>query len=90
MNSKRDIKKYLSLIIVLLSMMLPDVAMAQNRYRVGVCDWMVLKRQKLGEFKLAKELGGEIKAVSFVRFEKGEGLEKREDNFADEVASMMK
>ena len=37
----------------------------------------------------AKELGGEIKAVSFVRFEKGEGLEK-EDNFADEVASMMK
>ncbi len=28
--------------------------------------------------------------VSFVRFEKGEGLEKREDNFADEVASMMK
>ena len=39
---------------------------------------------------VAKELGGEIKAVSFVRFEKGEGLEKREDNFADEVASMMK
>ena len=26
----------------------------------------------------------------YVRFEKGEGLEKREDNFADEVASMMK
>lgn len=37
-----------------------------------------------------KELGGAIKAVSFVRFEKGEGLEKREDNFADEVAGMMK
>ena len=57
MLQKRDIKKYLSLIIVLFSMMLPDVAMAQNRYRVGVCDWMVMKRQKLGEFKLAKELG---------------------------------
>lgn len=38
----------------------------------------------------AKELGGKIAMVSFVRFEKGEGLEKREDNFADEVASMMK
>lgn len=38
----------------------------------------------------AKELGGQIKAVCFVRFEKGEGLEKREDNFADEVAGMMK
>ena len=36
-----------------------------------------------------KELGGDIKVLSFVRFEKGEGLEKREDNFADEVASMM-
>ncbi|HWA28007.1 MAG TPA: sugar phosphate isomerase/epimerase family protein [Lacunisphaera sp.] len=27
------------------------------RYRVGVCDWMILKRQKLGAFQLAKELG---------------------------------
>ena len=40
--------------------------------------------------KTAKELGGKIAIKSFVRFEKGEGLEKREDNFADEVASMMK
>lgn len=38
----------------------------------------------------AKTLGGSIAIKSFVRFEKGEGLEKREDNFADEVASMMK
>ncbi len=38
----------------------------------------------------AKALGGDIKIVSFVRFEKGEGLEKREENFADEVASMIK
>lgn len=27
------------------------------KYQVGVCDWMVLKRQKLGEFELAKQLG---------------------------------
>ena len=32
-------------------------ARAQQRYQVGVCGWMVLKRQKLGEFKLAHELG---------------------------------
>lgn len=38
----------------------------------------------------AKELGGKIEVVSFVRLEKGEGLEKKEDNFADEVASMVK
>ncbi|MCD8202794.1 MAG: sugar phosphate isomerase/epimerase [Prevotella sp.] len=29
----------------------------QQRYLVGVCDWMVLKRQKIGEFQLAKDLG---------------------------------
>ena len=31
-----------------------------------------------------------IKVVAFTRFEKGEGLEKKEDNFAAEVASMTK
>ena len=38
---------------------------------------------------VAKELGGSIKITDFVRYEKGEGLEKREDNFADEVAKAM-
>ena len=38
----------------------------------------------------AKEMGGDIKVVSYVRYEKGEGIQKREDNFADEVASMIK
>lgn len=33
---------------------------------------------------------GNITLKQFVRFETGEGLEKREENFADEVASMMK
>ncbi len=31
-----------------------------------------------------------VKLVNFVRFEKGEGLEKREDDFASEVANMIK
>ncbi len=38
----------------------------------------------------AKEFGGKIGIVDFVRFEKGEGLEKRSDDFAAEVASMVK
>ena len=38
--------------------------------------------------KVASEQGGTVKIVKFVRFEKGEGLEKREDNFAEEVAKM--
>lgn len=40
--------------------------------------------------KVAKELGGEIKITKFVRYEKGEGLEKKTDDFAAEVASMVK
>lgn len=38
--------------------------------------------------KVAGELGGTIKIVKFDRFEKGEGIAKKEDNFAEEVAKM--
>ena len=38
----------------------------------------------------AKAMGGKIVLSAYARLEKGEGLEKREDNFADEVASMIK
>lgn len=30
-----------------------------SRYRVAACDWMMLKRQKLGEFALAREIGAD-------------------------------
>ena len=40
--------------------------------------------------KVAKDLGGDIKIDKFARFQKGEGLEKRADDFAAEVASMVK
>lgn len=39
---------------------------------------------------LAKELGSEVRLTSFVRYQLGEGVEKREDDFAAEVASMTK
>lgn len=38
----------------------------------------------------AKELGGSIKIKGFVSFTKGEGIEKREENFAEEIAKMVK
>jgi len=38
----------------------------------------------------AKSLGGDIKVKAFTRFEKGEGIEKKQDDFAAEVASMVK
>ncbi|MBF7046130.1 elongation factor Ts [Campylobacter volucris] len=36
-----------------------------------------------------KELGGSIKIVEFIRFEVGEGLEKKTEDFAAEVAAQM-
>ena len=47
----------ITLLILTSGMIIPESVSAQERYQIGVCDWMVLKRQKLGEFKLAKELG---------------------------------
>jgi len=46
--------------------------------------------KKVGEAvdALAKELGTEIKLTGFVRYQLGEGIDKREDDFAAEVASM--
>ena len=37
----------------------------------------------------AKALGGSVKFVSAVRFEKGEGIEKKQEDFAAEVAAQM-
>ena len=38
----------------------------------------------------AKKLGGKVTFVNAVRFEKGEGIEKKQENFAEEIAQMVK
>lgn len=38
----------------------------------------------------AKALGGTVAFKDAVRFEKGEGIEKKQENFADEIASLVK
>ena len=40
--------------------------------------------------EIAKQLGGKITVKAFTRFATGEGIEKAEDDFAAEVASMVK
>src|SRR6266568_2000329 len=35
------------------------VVRASQRYKVAVCDWMILKRQKLGAFQLTKDIGAD-------------------------------
>jgi elongation factor Ts len=46
--------------------------------------------EKVGKYteNTAKALGGKIAITGFVRFEKGEGIQKREDNFAEEIAKL--
>ena len=39
---------------------------------------------------VAKAVGSDIKVVKVVRFEDGEGIQKREENFAEEVAKQLK
>ena len=39
--------------------------------------------------KVAKEQGGSIKLKAAVRFEKGEGIEKKQENFAEEIAKQL-
>jgi len=40
--------------------------------------------------KVSKEVGADISVARFVRFEKGEGIEKKQEDFAEEVALAMK
>lgn len=37
---------------------------------------------------VSKQLGGSVKVDSFVIYEKGEGIQKREENFAEEIAKL--
>ena len=37
----------------------PSGVLAQQQYRVAACDWMMLKRQKLGEFQLARDISAD-------------------------------
>ena len=54
-------KRLLSLLLLAL-LVFPaylGISAGENRYKVAACDWMMLKRQKLGSFKLMHELGGD-------------------------------
>ncbi len=67
-----------------------------NKYFGEVClleqAFVIDPDQKVGKVveALAKELGTEIKLNSFVRYQLGEGIEKKEDDFAAEVAALSK
>lgn len=66
-----------------------------HKFYEEVCltDQAYIKDDKLSIQKYtqqtAKQLGGPIQIADFVRFEKGEGLEKRKENFAEEIKNMI-
>jgi len=67
-----------------------------NKFYEDIClmNQPYVKENKLTVEKhvqqVAKELGGKITVTAFTRFEKGEGIEKKQDDFAAEVAKMVK
>ena len=48
-------------------------------------------KQTVGQYvaEVAKKVGAAVTVKGFIRFETGEGLEKKEENFAEEVAKQM-
>ena len=67
-----------------------------NKYFGEVClmeqAFVIDPDQKVGKLvaALGKELGSDVKLKSYVRYQLGEGIEKREDDFAAEVAALSK
>ena len=59
-----------------------------NRNRVF---WIKEDKMSVSQYveASAKSFGDSIKVTSYCMFEKGEGLEKREDDFAAEIAKMV-
>jgi sugar phosphate isomerase/epimerase len=60
---KKGNLKYCMIVLILSWVLSPVLAQQANtlshRYKVAACDWMMLKRQKLGEFKLSHEIGAD-------------------------------
>lgn len=60
---KRNLLGYMLCVFILLECF-PQLAIAApeqegERYKVAICDWMILKRQKIGSFQLVHELNGD-------------------------------
>jgi elongation factor Ts len=62
-----------------------------NSFKADICllDQPYVKDPSKTVAQYVKEVGKNFRPVRFVRYEKGEGIQKKEDNFADEVASMI-
>ena len=49
-------KRHAVCILMIVLLTIPVTGVCQQNFRIAACDWMMLKRQKLGEFQLAKNI----------------------------------
>jgi len=68
--------------------------MVEGRWKKGlkeIClvdqEYVKADKQTVGEY--LKSIGSDVTVTRFTRYEKGEGVEKKEENFAEEVAKAM-
>ena len=90
MNDKAEImenKIFNGLVEGRVSKQLKEVCLLDQTY-VMAADGKQTVAKYLDE--VSKEVGATVALKKFVRFETGEGLEKKEENFAEEVAAQMK
>lgn len=61
-----------------------------RKFAEEICllDQPFVKDPSLTVAKYLAAVSKDLKVAAFARFEKGEGIQKKEDNFADEVAAM--
>jgi sugar phosphate isomerase/epimerase len=57
--NKRKLMLFFGLLLFTVLPMIAQISQQGERYKISACDWMMLKRQKLGVFKLMHELGGD-------------------------------
>ena len=79
-------KIFLGLVDGRIKKQLKDICLLEQTY-VKAEDGKQTVAQYIAE--VAKAIGSELTLKSFVRFETGEGIEKKEENFAEEVAKQM-
>ncbi len=66
-NMKTSLFGITAAILVIVELLVAQVApaadstnaIAPQRYKIALCDWMILKRQKLGAFQLTKDIGAD-------------------------------
>ena len=67
-----------------------------NKYYLNSClaeqEYVKEEKMTVAEYiaNFNKQSGGEAKVTEFYRYAKGEGIQKREDNFAEEIAQLTK